>query len=203
MPESMFLLIHHREKIDENTSEGVTFSSKKQIGVFNSILQKLEKCGKKCIKQVFFRIPISLRQCYVKFGKYEMLGNDDMRSSKISRFGRYGVVCDNVDLWGSAPNPPIGVIEGSSNAIPANLSVQADNIDDLGDVRTFGELATAMRAAPVLDGALEFIEARDKNLLTEAIGDDGLDSKLPIIGDDRDGEEDTTRASIAQAQSSS
>ena len=82
--------MHHRGKIDENTSEGVTFSSKKQIGVFitpsttlmdlhSSILEKAGKCSKKRVKQLFFRIPISLKQGYVKFGKYAMLGDDDMR----------------------------------------------------------------------------------------------------------------------------
>lgn len=86
---------------------------------------------------------------------------------------------------GSAPNPPIGMIEGSSSAIPAgqpvipfvlspsfaaDLSVQPN---DLGDVRTFGELAVAMRAAPVAGGALAFMEVRDRDPLAEAIGDMG------------------------------
>lgn len=31
------------------------------------------------MKQLFFQIPISLRQDYVKFGKYHMLGDDNMR----------------------------------------------------------------------------------------------------------------------------
>ncbi|RYR66268.1 hypothetical protein Ahy_A03g012247 [Arachis hypogaea] len=110
------------------------------------------------------------------------------------------------------------MIKGSSSAIPtshevtthilspsftADLFVQADNADDLCDVHTFEELAAAMRAAPVLDGAPKFMEVKDRDPLTEAIGDDRLDSKPPIVGDNTDNEEGTTRIRRSQAQSSS
>ncbi|RYR11540.1 hypothetical protein Ahy_B04g069058 [Arachis hypogaea] len=178
MAENVFLLVHHRKKIDENTSEGVTFTSKKQVGVFvnlstslkdlrNSILQKLGQCGKKHVKQLFFRILISLRQGYVKFGKYEMLGDDDIRVIFHDfQLGAMEFFARMVDVEGSssgfAPNPPTVGLEGASSAIPighdvivhvsspsfaADLPVQADNADDLGDVRTFSELAAAIRAA--------------------------------------------------------
>lgn len=196
MAESIFLLVHHREKIDENTSENVALSNKKQIGIFvnlsttlielhSSILQKAGKCGKKHVKQLFFRIPISLRQGYVKFGKYEMLDNDDMRvifhsQARFSDLGAMELFARMADIEGSsgrsAPNPPTGVIEGSSTTIPtgqpvtpfvSSLSFAADlpvPIDDLGDGRSFGQLAAAMGAAPIVDGAPAFMEIREREI---------------------------------------
>ncbi|RYR40173.1 hypothetical protein Ahy_A09g045870 [Arachis hypogaea] len=190
MAESIFLLVHHRRKIDENTSEGVTFSSKKQIGVFitpsmtlmelhSSILQKARKCGKKRVKQLFFR--------YVKFGKYAMLGDDDMRvifhsQARFPDLGALELFARMVDVEGSsgrsAPTPPTGVIEGSSTAIPtgqlvtpfvsspyfiADLPVPGD---DLGDGPAIGSI-------PVVDGAPAFMEIRERDPFAEAIGDDG------------------------------
>ncbi|RYR37694.1 hypothetical protein Ahy_A09g042568 [Arachis hypogaea] len=223
MAESIFLLVHHRGKIDENTSEGVTFSSKKQIGVFitpstmlmdlhNSILEKAEKCGKKRVKQLFFRIPISLKQGYVKFGKYTMLGDDDMRVifHSQSRFPDLGALSG-----GSAPNLPTGVIEGTCTTVPAGQpatplvlspSFAADlpvSGDDLGDGRSFGQLAAAMGSTSVVDGAPAFMEVRERDPFAEAIGDDGSDSEPPIIGDESDGEEDTAVAVGAQTHGSS
>ncbi|XP_016194858.1 uncharacterized protein LOC107635808 [Arachis ipaensis] len=127
-----------------------------------------------------------------------------------------------VDVEGSssgfAPNPPTVGLEGASSAIPighdvivhvsspsfaADLPVQADNADDLGDVRTFSELAAAIRAAQVLDGTTSFIEVRDRDPLAEVIGDDESDSEPSIIGDDTDDEEDTRQVGRSQGQSSS
>ncbi|RYQ96510.1 hypothetical protein Ahy_B08g092284 [Arachis hypogaea] len=217
MAESIFLLVHHQRKIDENTSEGVTFSSKKQIGVFitpsttlmefhNSIL---EKAG---------------RQGYVKFGKYAMLGDDDMRvifhsQARFPDLGALELFARMVDVEGSngasAPNSPNGVIEGTSTAVPtrqpatpfvlspsftADLPVLGD---DLCDGRSFGQLAAAMGSAPVVDGAPTFMEVRERDQFAEAIGDDGSDSEPPIIGDESDSEEDTAVAGGAQTHGSS
>ncbi|RYQ90272.1 hypothetical protein Ahy_B09g096456 isoform C [Arachis hypogaea] len=238
MAESVFLLVHHRGKIDENTSEGVTFSSKKQVGVFinpstslddlrNSILQKLGKCSKKLVKQMFFRIHISLRQGYVKFGKYEMLGYNDIHvifhsQSRFPDLGAMELFAKMADVegssGGSAPNLPTVGVDGASSAIPichditahvsspsfaADLAVHAEDGDCLGDVRTFRELAAAIREGPVLDGATMFMEIRDRDPLAEAIGDDDSDSEPPIIGDESDGEDDTRPVGRSQGQTSS
>ncbi|XP_015972137.1 uncharacterized protein LOC107495508 [Arachis duranensis] len=232
MAESIFLLLYHRKKIDENTSESVTFSSK---GVFitpsttlmdlhSSILEKAGKCSKKRVKQLFFRIPISLKQGYVKYGKYAMLGDDDMRvifhsQARFSDLGALELFAIMVDVegsnGGSAPNMPTGVIEGTSTAIPtgqpatplvlfpsfaADLPVPGD---DLGDGRSFGQLAAAIGSAPVVDSAPAFMEVRERDPFAEAIGDDGSDSEPPIIGDESDGEENTAVAGGAQTHGSS
>ncbi|RYQ96814.1 hypothetical protein Ahy_B08g092696 [Arachis hypogaea] len=191
MTESIFLLVHHRRKIDENTSEGVTFSSKKQIGVFitpsttlmelhSSILEKAGKYGKKCVKQLFFLIPISLRQGYVKFGKFAMLGDDDIQA-RFSDLGALELFARMVDVegssGGSAPNPPTGVIEGTSTAVltgqPATPLVLSPSFAadlpvpgyDLGDGCSFGQLAAAMGSAPVVDGAPTFMEVKERDQL--------------------------------------
>ncbi|RYR37602.1 hypothetical protein Ahy_A09g042476 [Arachis hypogaea] len=238
MGENVFLLVHHRGKIDENTSEGVTFSSKKQIGVFinpstslddlqNSIIQKLGKCSKRLVKQMFFRIPILLRQAYVKFGKYEMLGDDDIRvifhsQSRFPDLGAMELFVKMADVegssGGSAPNPPIVRVDGASSAVPnrhnvtahvsspsfaAEMAVHAEDGDCLGDVRTLREVAAAMREGPVLDGATTFMEVRDRDPVAEAIGDDDSDSEPPVIGDESDDEDDTRPVARSQGQTSS
>ncbi|RYQ86189.1 hypothetical protein Ahy_B10g105872 [Arachis hypogaea] len=173
------------------------------------------------------QIPISLKQGYVKFEKYEMLGDDDMHvifhsQSRFLDLGAMELFARMVDVEssssGSARNPSTGMLKRGSSAIPighdvtahvsspssaADLLFQANNTDDLGDVCTFGELAAAMRATPVLDSAPTFMEVRDRDPLVEAIGDDGSDSEPPIIGDDTDGEDDTTRVGRSQGQPSS
>ncbi|XLR11222.1 hypothetical protein S83_039160 [Arachis hypogaea] len=116
---------------------------------------------------------------------------------------------------GSALNPPTNVIEENSSAIlvgqqvttyvlpPSfveDLSVQADNADDLVDVHTWGEFAAAVRATLVLDGAPAFMEVKDRDPLTEAIGDDDQIWNHPLF-EDSDGEEDTTPVGRSQAQS--
>ncbi|RYR52796.1 hypothetical protein Ahy_A06g027665 [Arachis hypogaea] len=225
MSDTITLLVHYRGKIDENISDGVTFSNKKQIGVFinpsttlielqGSILQKAGKYGKKHVKQLFFRISISLRQGYVKFGKYEMLGNDDMRVIFHSQVRFFDL--DAMELFarmidvegsssGSALNLYTGMMEGSSNAIPTRQPVTpfVSSPSFAGDGRTFGELAIAMGAAHVVDGALAFMEVRERDPFVEAIGDDGSDLEPAIIGDESDGEEDTIRAGDPVNQSSS
>ncbi|XP_016172742.1 uncharacterized protein LOC107615149 [Arachis ipaensis] len=97
---------------------------------------------------------------------------------------------------GSAPNLPIGVIEGTSTAVPTGQpatplvlspSFAADlpvSGDDLGDGRSFGQLAAAMGSEHVVDGAPAFMEPS-------------------IIGDESDDEEDTAVAVGAQTHSSS
>ncbi|RYR20476.1 hypothetical protein Ahy_B03g065632 [Arachis hypogaea] len=191
---------------------GVTFSSKKQIDVFvnlsmslmdlkNSTLQKLGKCDKKRVKQVFFfRISISLRQGYVKFGRYEILDNNDIQVIFHSQ-ARF-LNLDAMELFAIMIDVE-GISSGSTSNPPIDLSVQTNNVDELGDVHTFGELAAAMRVALVLDDAPVFMEVRNRDPLVEAIGDDGLDSEPPIIGDDTNGEEDTTCVRRSRAQSSS
>ncbi|XP_016168375.1 uncharacterized protein LOC107610910 [Arachis ipaensis] len=194
------------------------------MDLHSSILEKAGKCGKKCVKQLFFRIPISLKQGYVKFGKYAMLGDDDMRvifhsQSIFSDLGALELFARMVDVegssGGSAPKLPTSVIEGTSTAIPtgqpvtplvlspsfaADLPVPGD---DLGDGRSFGQLAAAMGSAHVVDGVPAFMEVRERDPFTEAIGDDGSDSEPPIIGDESDGEEDTAFAGGAQTHGSS
>ncbi|KAL4369824.1 hypothetical protein AHAS_Ahas06G0004400 [Arachis hypogaea] len=91
----------------------------------------------------------------------------------------------------------------SSPSFAADLSVQAYNADDLGNVCIFGELVAAMRVALILDGASTFMEVRYRDPLAKVIGDDGSNSEPLIISDDIDGEEDTTCVGRSQAQSSS
>ncbi|XP_057728681.1 uncharacterized protein LOC130944387 [Arachis stenosperma] len=153
-----------------------------------------------------------------------MLGDDDMRvifhsQARFSDLGALELFARMVDVEGSsrgsAPNMPTGVIEGTSTAIPigqpatplvltpsfaADLPVPGD---DLGDGRSFGQLAAAIGYAPVVDGAPAFMEVRERDPFAEAIGDDGLDSEPPIIGDESDGEEDTAVAGGAQTHGSS
>ncbi|RYR69364.1 hypothetical protein Ahy_A03g015915 [Arachis hypogaea] len=194
------------------------------MDLHSSILEKAGKCSKKCVKQLFFRIPISLKQGYVKYGKYAMLGDDDMRvifhsQARFSDLGALELFAIMVDVegsnGGSAPNMPTGVIEGTSTAIPtgqpatplvlfpsfaADLPVPGD---DLGDGRSFGQLAAAIGSAPVVDSAPAFMEVRERDPFAEAIGDDGSDSEPPIIGDESDGEENTAVAGGAQTHGSS
>ncbi|RYR43041.1 hypothetical protein Ahy_A08g039469 [Arachis hypogaea] len=152
-----------------------------------------------------------------------MLGDDNMRvifhiQSRFSNLGAIELFIRMVDVEGSSsgsvPNPSTAVIEGSSSTVPAgqpmtpfvsSSSFTADfpiPTDDLGDGRNFGELAVAMGAAPVVDGAPIFME-RERDPFAEAIGDDGSDSEPPIIGDESNGEEDTTHAGGAQTHASS
>ncbi|RYR35052.1 hypothetical protein Ahy_A10g050151 [Arachis hypogaea] len=153
-----------------------------------------------------------------------MLGDDDMRvifhsQSRFSDLGSLELFARMVDVeggsGGSAPLLPTGVIEGTSTAIPigqpatplvlspsfaADLPVLGD---DLGDGPSFGQLVDAMGSAPVVDFAPAFMEVRERDPFTEAIGDDGSDSEPPIIGDESDGEEDTAVAGGVQTHGSS
>ncbi|QHN94331.1 Putative mutator sub-class protein [Arachis hypogaea] len=145
---------------------------------------------------IIFCIPISLRQGYVKFGKYEMLGDDDMRvifhsQTRFSDLGAMELFARMVDVDGSsgrsALNPPTSIIKGN----------------DLGDGRSLGQLAVAMGAALAVDSAPTFMEIREIDPFAEAIGNDGSDSEPPIISDESDGKEDTTRVGGAQTHASS
>ncbi|XP_016171457.1 uncharacterized protein LOC107613809 [Arachis ipaensis] len=153
-----------------------------------------------------------------------MLGDDDMRvifhsQARFPDLGALELFARMVDVegssGGSAPTPPTSVMEGSSTAIPtgqlvtpfvsspsfaADLPVPGD---DLGDGRSFGQLAAVMGSVHVVDGAPVFMEIRERDPFAEAIGDDGSDSEPPIIGDESDGEEETVVAEGAQTHASS
>ncbi|RYR34787.1 hypothetical protein Ahy_A10g049811 [Arachis hypogaea] len=98
------------------------------------LVHKLEKYEKKCAKQIFFKIPISLKQGYVRFRKYEILGDDNMRvifhsQARFSDLGTIELFARMVYVEGSsgrsALNLSTGRIEGSSRAILAGQHVTA------------------------------------------------------------------------------
>ncbi|XP_016165300.1 uncharacterized protein LOC107607919 [Arachis ipaensis] len=111
-----------------------------------------------------------------------MLGDDDMRvifhsQTRFSDLGAMELFARMVDVDGSS--------------------------DDLGDGRSLGQLAVAMGAALAVDSAPTFMEIREIDPFAEAIGNDGSDSEPPIISDESDGKEDTTRVGGAQTHASS
>ncbi|RYR29219.1 hypothetical protein Ahy_B01g053566 isoform E [Arachis hypogaea] len=156
-----------------------------------------------------------------------MLGDDDIRvifhsHARFPDLGAMELFAKMADVegssGGSAPNPPTIGVDGASSAIPirhdvtahvsspsfaADLAVHAEDRDCMGDVRTFGELAAAIREGPVLDGATTFMEVRDGDPAAEAIGDDDSDSEPPVIGDESDDEDDTRPVAPSQGQTSS
>ncbi|XP_016162532.1 uncharacterized protein LOC107605239 [Arachis ipaensis] len=88
--ESFLVLVHCSGKIKRSKKYGVKFTDREPLSVFissfstlsdvkNSILQKLEVCGSKWVKKLFYKIPISIVSTGVKYDTFVLAADEDIR----------------------------------------------------------------------------------------------------------------------------
>ncbi|XP_020978237.1 uncharacterized protein LOC110271588 [Arachis ipaensis] len=136
--ESFVALVHCSGKFQKSKRHGVKFTDREPLSIFIqssstlaeiklSILWKLDACGTKWVKKLFYKIPIAVVSTGVRYETFTIGSDEDMqvlfrcrRSFPEMRIPELLAKSkDGVDSsWASAPNPQSTTIGGASTSMP-------------------------------------------------------------------------------------
>ncbi|MED6112437.1 hypothetical protein PIB30_061739 [Stylosanthes scabra] len=175
----------------------------------NTILQKLGVAGSKRVSKLFNKALFAVVSEHVKYGSFVVQSDADLEVifycwrdfSEVRMTELYAKLEDIIaSSGGSNPNPTSVHIGDSSSSAPvalvvpvippsvafssfaADLHREDDDVCDLGDNRTFGELVTIVAKSP--HNPLRGVQINEPEGIEEALCDDREDEEPKFVGGD-------------------
>ncbi|XP_015957314.1 uncharacterized protein LOC107481551 [Arachis duranensis] len=141
--DSFVALVHYSGQIQKSKRHGVKFTDREPVSIFIrsssilaeiklSILQKLGTCGTKQVKQLFYKIPITVVSTGVWFETFMIESDEDLQVlfhcrrsfSEVRIPEMFAKLEDRVDSSGaSAPGPQSTTRGGASTSLPVVAAV--------------------------------------------------------------------------------
>ncbi|MED6186744.1 hypothetical protein PIB30_069647 [Stylosanthes scabra] len=171
---SFLALVHHNGKIKRRIREGVKFKFECPTNVFiterisfgdmqANIIRKLGLDARKRVRNIYYRVPIAVVSSDVKYDCFIVNTDEDLQPEV--RTTKLYVEIDDIGAssGGSNPPPPLVHVRPTHAPVPmrvpetecvaspsfdVNLPQDDEDACDLGDNRSFGELAVAMAGPP-------------------------------------------------------
>ncbi|MED6165342.1 hypothetical protein PIB30_098670, partial [Stylosanthes scabra] len=224
--------IKHRSRegvkfTDKNPTNAFITTRTRLVDLQRNIQCRICRDGRKRLGIIYYRIPISVVAQGVKYGCFAIEANEDLhvlfqcrRQFPEARTTQlYVEILDPLaSSGGSAPNPHFAIVvlpsrpviqhdpEAHQVASPTfgiyHEAEAADGVGDLGDTRSFGEIAAAVAAAPHAVPVLP-VERDPEPLVDEALGVDDSDDEPTFFEGDRDSDDDIGLAPTQQGGASS